>query len=84
MAEESALTEGQAEERRVFMALVNYATDQMIVEEVSVDEQVTDKKVQMMLRERGKNTLRVYLFSGDGQIDSSFNKDLHVNWAQLD
>ena len=63
---------------RAFMALVNYATDQVIVEEVSVEEKVTNKKFQMFLRARGKNKLRVFVFRGDGQIDSSFYKEVSV------
>jgi len=48
------------------MALVNYATDQVVLEEVSVEEMVTSKTFKLFLRERGRHTFRVYVFSGDG------------------
>lgn len=51
---------------RVYMALVNYATDQVVLEEVSVEEMVTSKTFKLFLRERGRHTFRVYVFSGDG------------------
>ena len=60
------------------MALVNYATDQMIVEEIAETEEVLEKEFKIQLRERGKNSFRVYAFTGDGRIDSSFNRDVYA------
>ena len=64
--------------QRVFMALVNYATDQMIVEEIAETEELLEKEFKIQLRERGKNSFRVYAFTGDGRIDSSFNRDVYA------
>ena len=60
------------------MSLLNYATQQVITEEISTTEKMTDNKFLLQLREAGKNSLRVYVFTGDGNIDSSFNHDIWV------
>ena len=61
------------------MALANFATDQLITEEIVIEgEKVVTKVFKMMLRERGNNALRAYVFSGDGQLDSSFNANVNV------
>ena len=60
------------------MALVNQATQQTIIKEISVTEKVTETKIQLFLRQRGNNSFRVFVFTGDGHIDSSFKKDVWV------
>ena len=78
--ETAAQTEGGTDRlgNRLFMGLVNFATEQMVIEEVNMDEKVKERSFKMMLRQRGRNKFRAYVFRGDGQIDSSFNKDVSV------
>ena len=49
-----------------------------MIDEVAVTEKVIDRKFQMLLGQRGKNTFRAFIFSGDGQIDGSFNREVQV------
>lgn len=63
---------------RAFMALVNQTTEQVAVDEVSATEKTINKKFLHKLTQKGKNQLRVYVFSGDGLFDSSFSKEIQV------
>lgn len=68
----------ESPDRRTFMALVNYATDQVMIEEISPTEETVELDFKLVLRERGKNSFRVYVFTGDGKLDGSFNRDVYA------
>ena len=68
--------DGKQGSGRAWMALVNFSTDQLVLEEVALDETVTKRSFKLMLRQRGRNAFRILVFRGSGQIDSSFNRQI--------
>lgn len=76
--EHAKKVDGEEAERRVFLSLINCATHQMVTQELMETESSFEKTFKFILRQRGKNAFRAYIFTGDGRIDSSFNRDVYA------
>ena len=57
---------------RVYIACVNQSTNQVMIDEIEPSLAQDKRKFLVKMRQAGKNKFKVYIFGGDGQIESSF------------
>ena len=64
--------------RKVYAALVNQTTNQIMISEIEPSLKNDTRKFQTQMRQKDKNKFVAYVFGADGQIESSFPTDFVV------
>ena len=63
---------------KVFIALVNQTTNQVMIDEIEPSLAKDTRKFMVRMRQPGKNKFKAYVFGGDGQIEGSFSTEFNV------